>query len=486
MDALTAKRRAALGVIFLILRTAASQLCILGGTVILARVLDPADFGVYAILQFALTFFQFFGDAGIGGALIRRKEPPSERELASVFWLQILLALAVVVVIWSIAPVTTLIWKALPPASPWLLRAMSIAFLLTAARIVPSILLERSISFGAIAIIEVLQTVAFYVVACVLALRGAGIWSWAWAMVLQAFIGAAGCFLLKPWRPRLALDWSLLRPLIAFGIPYQVKGLIGFANGAVAPLYAGAALGPSPLGFINWGQQTAYFPLKLVEVMSRVSFPLFARFQDDPRQLARSIERSLQVCALGTFFCIGLFLSMGPNITTVVFTPKWIPGLFALYAYSLVLGVGFLSPVIGAALDAIGRPGIIARLAIGWTALNWAVVPVSTHLWGTRGFVLGNCVHILVGNLAVVWVARKAFPGLRFLAPMAPPVAGAVLVFLLGWFWTRSWAWSPLMLSLAVALLFAVQILAQAALDPTSIRDTIQAFKPKRQSPASP
>jgi PST family polysaccharide transporter len=481
MDVTTVKRRAARGAVYLALRTAVVQLTILGGTVILARALSPTDFGVYAILRFALTFFEFFGDAGIAGALIRKESPPTRDELSNVFTLQCALATVVVVIVWLLAPVVVMVWPDLPADSIWLLRAMSIAFLLTGARVVPAVLMERSLRFGEIAILEVFGTVSFFGVASACALLGYGTWSWVSAMLAQGVIALVGAYVVNPWRPRLALDWKLVRPLVAFGVPYQAKNLIGFVNSAAAPLYAGSVLGATRLGFINWGQNTAFFPLKVVEVMSRVSFPLFSRFQHDQKLLKRSLERSLQICSLGTFFCVALFTAMGPNVTLVVFTEKWLPALPALYAYSWVLCIGFVSPVVGAALDAIGRPGIIVRLAIYWTALNWLVVPFATHRYGMIGFVLGNCVHIVVGNAAVIFVVARLMPGLRIVRPLLPPLAGALGAFVIAWFWARHWAWSGASLTAAVVLMLAANLAIVALIDRHAVRDAVGLFRPAQK-----
>src|SRR4051794_31103425 len=85
-DVETIKHRARRGVLILALRTVLVQIAVLGGQVALARLLDPRDFGVFAIVQFALSFFTFFGDAGLGASLIQKKIAPTHRELSSVFF----------------------------------------------------------------------------------------------------------------------------------------------------------------------------------------------------------------------------------------------------------------------------------------------------------------------------------------------------------------------------------------------------------------
>ncbi len=407
----TLSRRARRGVVILIARSAVLQLAHLGGTVLLARLLEPRDFGVFAVVQFVLSFFTLFGDAGLGGALIQQKAAPSQRQLSSIFAAQILLAIVVIGICYAFAgPVVTL-WKDLPPGSDWLLRTLSLSLLLTLLRAVPSILMERELLFGRLSVIELVQVLSYYVVSCALAWMGHGIWSLILAVLVQGLVGAMGSFLARPWRPNAVFDTALMRPLLRFGIAFQVKGVVGFINGAVVPLYAGLRLGTRAVGFIEWAMTTAYFPLKLVEIMSRVAFPLFSRLQD--RELtARTLERIVQVCAVGTLFMVGVFIGLGPGLVHVVFSDKWMPGLPLLSIFALAISIGFLSPLIGSALDAAGRPQLFAYLAMGWTALNWIATPIGTR-WGMIGFAAAYSVHVVVGNLAVIVVLVRIIPNTR-------------------------------------------------------------------------
>jgi PST family polysaccharide transporter len=445
-------------------------LIVLGGTIVLFRVLDPEDLGTFAMLQFALTFFQVFGETGVGSALIQENEEPSQRALSNVFTLQAFLAILVVGLVWVLAPGVRRLWPGLPPGAAGLLRAMAISFLFVAARVVPSILLERRLRFGAIALADVVQTAAFYLTACLCAIGGLGDWTWPAAVVMQSVAGTVVVYVAQPWRPKFALEWSVLRPLIRFGLPFQVKNLVGFVNGALTPVFAGAALGPAAVGLLSWAQQLAHLPLRLVEVIARVSFPLYSRLQYDRRALAGVIERSFQLGAFGVFFTTALFVTLGPNITTLVFSGKWLPGLVALYAFSAVLILGFVSPIAGAAFDALGRPEIIARLALFWTILNWIVVPLTTWRWGLAGFVLGSCVHVVAGNLAVLVVLRQVIPEMRLLKAIAAPAIGGLLVAGLGWFVLRPWATTLPRLGLGIGGALALHAAAFSLADRQAVR----------------
>ena len=205
----------------------------------------------------------------------------------------------------------------------------------------------------------------------------------------------------------------MLRPILKFGAAYQVKNVIGFLCGAITPVYAGHALGQRQLGLIDWAQRTAYFSLRLVEAMSRVSFPLFSRLQDDRKSIAVVLERSIQICAMGTLFFVGLVFGLGPNIVGVVYTDKWLPALPLFYVYATGIAFGFLTPLVAPALDATGRPQVNARFSMGWTVAIALIVPFTTPRWGAVELAVGYCLPMIVGDIGMIVVLKSLIPQAR-------------------------------------------------------------------------
>ena len=100
---------------------------------------------------------------------------------------------------------------------------------------------------------------------------------------------------------------------------------------------------------------------------------MVARLQHD-RALAGGKSRSaarLHLCAFVTCGCVGLFIGLGEPLTRYVFSEQWLPAVPLLVVFSVAISIGFLSPLVASALDAIGRPGVFARVALLWTVITW-------------------------------------------------------------------------------------------------------------------
>lgn len=474
--------RARLGMVILALRSVALELLVLGANIFLARVLDPGDFGAFAIVQFVLSFSLLLGDAGLGGALIQQKRAPSQTELSTVFWAQMLLLAVLMGFVWAAAPFAKRVWPSLPEGSEWLLRALTLSVAFGFVRSVPSILMERDLQFGRLSILQLIHTVVFYVSVVVLAALGLRVWALVLGVVAESLCLLVGTYALRPWRPSLAFDREALRPMLRFGVAFQAKGIISFVSEAVMPLFAGGMIGKEGLGLVNWGRQTAYFPLKLVEIVGRVSFPLYSRLRSDKALLAREVARNVAICLVGTLFFVSTVLAIGEDIVLLIFGPKWLPGMPVLYVFSLAIALGFVSPIIAAAFDAIGEPQIFVRLSLMWTVVNW--VTVATTMYFVRGehrllaFAIAYSAHVVVGNLAVLYVTRKKLEPLGIGGRVRATLVAAVVTALAGRFAVHPWAGGVLGVvggTLTCGLAFAAVLLA---LDATA-RDDARALVEK-------
>jgi len=428
------------GMFALVVRSIVLQVAGFAGSVTLARLLEPGDFGVFTIVQFALSFFTFFGDAGLAGSFIRQKHKPTQRELSSAFYFQLGVAFCVTLIVFAVAGSVRYAWPGLPAGATWLMRAMAINVLFVALRIVPSILLERQLAFGKLAALEVAIQLIFIGTAIGLAACGYRAWSLGIAVLVQGATSVIGTYILKPWKPSFVFDGTALKPILKFGIVYQLKNIVGFINGAITPVYAGIALGPYALGLVNWAKDTGWYPLRFVEITSRVNYPIYSRLHENRKLFLETLERSIGNAAMVTFFFVGFFLGMGRQTAQVVYGGKWLPAVPMLYAYASAISIGFLSPIVGAAFDASGRPGVMARLSIGWTLINWTVVPISTHFYGMQGFAYGFIVHVVVGNSALVVMLRRWFPEARLWPRIRGSLIAAVGTAVVSHFWLSPWA----------------------------------------------
>lgn len=432
LDSATLRKRAKRGVVFLAVRAVAVQAITLFGNIALARQLTASEFGVFSVVQFVLALFTLMGDVGLGAALIQRAETPTRDELASVFWLQAGIGVLLFAVIWGASPWVIGFWPDLPTEALDLLRVLAVSFIFVMLRAVPCVLLERELSFGKMAVLELLLTCGFYATATTLAYQGYGARALLWAVLVQAALGVVISFALSLWRPHFAFHASFIRSILGYGIAYQSKTLIGFANGGLIPLVGGRVLGTVAVGHLTWAQSASNQPMRIVALLARVSFPLLSR-EGNPDERRRVVERTLQLSAMAVFAFEAVCFGLGEHVVRLVYGERWLPALPIFYVLVASVGVGFFVPIVTSALEAMGKPRLTAGLSLAWVILNWACVCLTMFVQPTElAFALAYSVHVLVGNLAVLIVLRKELPGVALARVFASSVVAAAAAALVG------------------------------------------------------
>lgn len=405
------KRKSFIGIGSLIKRQAIVRSLSFLANVALARLLVPEVFGVYAIILFVVQFFSAFGDVGLGAALIQKHGDLTREELSSTFWLQQLLVWTVACAAFFAAPLVLDLYPALPRYGVWLVRAMCASLVLTSLKTIPAILMERKLDFERIALVDIVETAVFYAAAILMALAGFEVWSFITAALLRSFAGTALIYALSDWAPSWRFEYSAVRELVRFGLPYQGNSILGFVKDAVAPLFVGMYCGAAGVGFVNWAKTFAFTPLLLSEAFGRVAFPAFSRIQADRDLLAKAIERSIRSITLIMFPVTCLLISLGPEIIRVLFTEKWLPALWAYYFYcTSPLVIGVVLPMYSAILS-LGKSGVILKMTSVLLVLEWGAGVPFVMAFGFNGIAFSQ--PLIAALFCLVYLRLLAAEGVR-------------------------------------------------------------------------
>jgi len=421
--------RAARGAMALFLRSAAVRLFGVAGGVVLARILTPHQFGVYAIAAFCVSFLALFSDVGLGAAIIQQHEEPTRDELKTVFTLQLLLAGTLVVVGMVVAAPVASAYH-LSSADVWLIRALLFGLLLGAPRTVPAVLLERELRYSRLGTAESVEAAVFQLVAMVAALCGLGVWSFVLATMVRGVVGLVLLLWLSPWRIGLGVDLRVARRLASFGVAYQGQGVLSFVKDSMTPTLLAVIAGASAVGYVNWAYRVATLPLLVTSALWQVTFPAFSRARHDKALLARMIERSIRLGAIVMLPMSFSIIALAPQITDYVFTSKWHPALTSVYLFSICMWTG---PLLGSTFFslfyAMGKPRFSLLFTILYGVLDWGIGVPFVFWLGFNGIAV-RAVIVAYGTLPLLlWAARSLVP-VRPLRQVVRPAAVAGVVAL--------------------------------------------------------
>jgi O-antigen/teichoic acid export membrane protein len=427
IDASTAlQQRALRGAVLLAGRSMAVKVLTVGCGVVLARILTPTDFGLYAIVAFVVSFFTAFSDVGLGAALIQQREAPTRDDLTTTFTLQLSLV-SCVIVIGLIASSAIGDFYHMSSGRVWLLRVLLLSLPIGLLRSIPAILLERDLSYGRLSIVEASEDLSFQAAAVVLALLHFGVWSFVWAAITRAALGVMVAMVVSPWRPGTGFSRASAERLLRFGVPYQLQGTLSFIKDSMTPTLIAALVGAAAVGYINWAFALAFLPLTATRPLTRVLFPAMARAQTELHLMKRMIERSVRLSSIVFLPVSVLILAAGPQITHLIYTDKWAPALPAFYLFSISLWTGpLLGSAFFSAFYATGRSKLALHFTIMYGVLDWVIGVPLVLLFGFNGIAI-RAVIVAYGTLPILLLAmRRVIPVNTVQQVIRPAAASAV------------------------------------------------------------
>ena len=415
------RRRALGGVLSLAGRDVALKLLAFGGWVVLARLLDPATFGLFAVASFALSVFALFSQLGLGASVVRDRGEVDRRRLDALFTLQLALVAGFALLMAAAAPLLAM--AAGNASMGWLVGALAAALLLLSLRSVPAAMQERDLAYGSPVLADIVTQLAFWTVAIGGAWAGWGIWSVVASVLASSALGTAVLLVRTRWRPVLNFEWRAVRGEAMFGLMYASQSLAHFAKYAMLPVLGGPLYGGTAVGYLTWAHQVAALPVQMAQPVSRVAYPALAHLQHSGAEFARLATDTLGWTCRLTFPVFAVLIGLAPQVTEYVYGEQWLPAVSTLVLLSASMALGVPVSLLVPALYSLGRGRSGMAVSLGWTALTWvaagafAAAGMGYDALAT-GYVVGSA-----GALGAVLFALRYVGAGRLLRTMALPAA---------------------------------------------------------------
>lgn len=413
--------------------TSAAQLVMM---LVLARILDLEQMGLVSTVLICSSFLEVFVGLGLTAALIQRRRVTS-RELSSVHWANLALALIAFGAVWAgCEPIAALFGA--PAAAP-LIVVTAFAFVFTAAGQAHRAVLEKRLDFRPLGIADVAFALVSLVSAVLLALAGWAAMSAAVGLVLGAaartvvFVVSAR----RVARIRAHFRLAELRRFLRYGVWQSADGVLNYIGNTLATIATGRFVSTAALGGFNLAFTLGVsLAGRVSPILTRVLFPYFAIIQDDKTRVRDAYLKMLTLVGIlniPALVCVSL---VADDAMTVVYGEKWAPFGPVLAVLALAGALRSLGYPVGSLLAGTDNLRLGVFLNVGRTIVNVPLILGMTLVWGVDGaawsmvvmaavsYVLGYvCLHHVVPTAPGAYVRASVTPIVLSLPPAAAVLA---------------------------------------------------------------
>lgn len=444
---MTLKTQVTRGLKWQAIHIAGRQLLALLVFTILARLLEPAAFGLAALVGVYLSLVGMLADQGVGTALIQRQNL-NPKHLDSAFWFSIGCAVILCLLTVILAFQVSLLFGE-PELVP-LLRWSSLGIVINALSSVQSSLLMKEMDFRRVAIRALIANLAGGGIGVGMALAGYGVWALIGQQLATAVGGTAFLWIVSDYRPSVTFSLSHLCELMRVSMSVLASSLLWFFSSRIDQLVIGRVFGAPVLGlYVVAGRIPELARTITHHPLAEVSLPALSSLQGDHAQLRQAIYRGMELNALVSFAVFTGIAIVAPELVSLVFGSKWLEAgqlcaLLALYALVNALQV-FFHPALLAS-GGVGRYVILNIWHVSGVLLSCAV----GIAFGVSYLVLGLIMNgLIVAIPALLFLRHRiGLSPLKYCWPCLAPACGSVLMGSTIWMATDLLAGLPLILRL--------------------------------------
>ncbi|MEH2386214.1 MAG: lipopolysaccharide biosynthesis protein [Nostoc sp.] len=421
------KKKAIKGVFWSVIQNWGSQTGSLLVFLILARLLQPKDFGLVALSNLFITFINIFITQGFSQALIQRQKLDQEH-LDTAFWTQVAIGFLLTTTSFITAGWVANLFQE-PQLIP-LIKYLSVIFFLNAFSQVQIALLKRKFAFKTLATRALFGIFMGGFVGVVMAIAGFGVWSLVAQELVYQGVGIIVLWRASDWQPRFRVSSPHFKELFHFGVHVLGFQLVNFFNQRTDTLLIGYFLGAKTLGYYAIAQRILQVMTQLlVGTTNQVALSTFSRLQTDLNRLREAFYQVTQLTSLIAFPTFLGMIAMTPELVILLFGKQWLPAIPIMQILALaglLRSVSFFNESVFMAMD---KPSWRFRLGLLNAILNVIACLVAVR-WGLMAiavaYVISDYLVFPISQWAVSQLIQT--PILTYLRQLIVPLVCALIM----------------------------------------------------------
>ncbi len=382
----------------------------IGSTAIIARILEPSDYGLVAIAMAITGFFFIFKTLGLSDATVQR-EQITHQQVSNLFWINVAAGFLLTLVLFLGAPLVAKIFNDNRLIN--IIRVSSLSFIISGLYTQHHALLKRSMKFSTLAVNEITGISLSVIAAIIMAFCGMGYWVLVIRPIIYAASIAIGCWILCKWRPGLPGRNSNVKPMLKFGLNTIAYYIVDYLARNSDKALIGWKEGPGPLGFYSKAFQLFLAPVSQLTIpLSGVAVSTLSKLCKTPSKYHSYFLNAVHAIALVGFPSSMFLVANSNHLILLLLGEKWARAAEIFSILGLAGGIQLITSTRAWLFVSQGRTdrwfytGVVASVVMGLFILTGLQ-------FGTKGVAISYTTYVYLALVPSLWYAGAPI-GLKF------------------------------------------------------------------------
>lgn len=358
-------------------------------SIILARLLVPAEFGLIAMLGIFLGIGTALINSGLTQSLIRTQNV-DEEDFSTVFFFNLVGSVLIYAIIFVVAPFIADFYNQHLLTS--IIRVYSVTFIINAFSAIQTTRLNKKLDFKTQMKVSIPSLIIGSTVGIVMAFNGYGVWSLVYSALIQSLAATVQLWYWSGWKPIWVFNWNKFNHHFHYGLKLTLSGILDIIFTNAYTIIIGKFFAPAQVGFYNRADSLQMLPVgNISSIITKVSFPLFSTVQNDDVRLKSIYKRIMQMVIFLVAPTLVLMAVLAEPLFRFLFTEKWLP---AVPYFQILCMNGILYPIHSYNLQILtvkGRSDLFLKLEVIKKLLVVAVLVISFR-YGINGLLYGGVI----------------------------------------------------------------------------------------------
>lgn len=373
-------------------------------TLVLARILTPADYGLVNMIYIFTVLGTVLLDGGFGQALIQRKNV-TRLDASSVFYINLTLSIIIYLVLYFTAPLIASFYK--QPSLVLISRVVFTTIPISALCIVQHNLLTKELKVKELTYVSILSSLVSGIIGIWLAYCGFGVWSLVYQTVILQIVRTIALWWFSDWRPCFGFSVKFIRSIWNFSM--NLLGVFTLASvfQNIYTLIIGRLYNINEVGYYNQAfRMQSVASSAIMSSIQRVAFPAFSKFQDDYQTLQRTYKRVMLMTMFVYFPFMMCLIVISTELFDVLLTNKWLPSVPMFCLLCIAESLCPLNTINSSVLKAVGK----GRDYLVLNIINYILIIiciVATYHFGIIALLSGYAVSSILRSLISMGVCGR-------------------------------------------------------------------------------